>query len=249
MAGRRRAAHLARLPRGEPAPVRAAGPPAPARPPPTSRRSGARSSTTSAPPRSTSSTASATPSASASPAADRRRLGRRRGLRGKFGCARRPAGLGSADANRCGTTSVGDGRQLILGAGRRPRRGGRPNALFVAAAAEALPPELDGLADLVTVHFPWGSLLRGLLGADPGVVGGIARVMRPGAQLDLLVSVTDRDHGAGASPLEAEAIAALAPAYRRLGLELDRPRLATPGEVTATRSTWGRRLGARARRS
>jgi len=129
-----------------------------------------------------------------------------------------------------------------------PRRGGRPNALFVAAAAEALPPELDGLADLVTVHFPWGSLLRGLLGADPGVVGGIARVMRPGAQLDLLVSVTDRDHSAGASPLEAEAIAALAPAYRRLGLELDRPRLATPGEVTATRSTWGRRLGAGARR-
>src|SRR6266704_2224219 len=110
-----------------------------------------------------------------------------------------------------------------------PRRGGRPNALFVAAAAEALPPELDGLADLVTVHFPWGSLLRGLLGADPGVVGGIARVMRPGARLDLLVSVTDRDHGAGASPLEAKAIAALAPAYRRLGLELDRPRLVRPG--------------------
>src|SRR6266511_2401830 len=38
MAGRRRAAHLARLPRGEPAPVRAAGPPAPARRRPVARR-------------------------------------------------------------------------------------------------------------------------------------------------------------------------------------------------------------------
>jgi 16S rRNA (adenine(1408)-N(1))-methyltransferase len=55
-------------------------------------------------------------------------------------------------------------------AARRPDRGGLPNALFVVAAAEALPPELDGLADLVTVHFPWASLLRGLLTADPAVL-------------------------------------------------------------------------------
>jgi 16S rRNA (adenine(1408)-N(1))-methyltransferase len=48
-----------------------------------------------------------------------------------------------------------------------PRRGGLPNALFVVAAIGALPRELDGLADVVTVHFPWGSLLRGLLGAEP----------------------------------------------------------------------------------
>jgi 16S rRNA (adenine(1408)-N(1))-methyltransferase len=62
-----------------------------------------------------------------------------------------------------------------------PRRGGLPNALFVVAAAEALPPELDGLADTVTVHFPWGSLLRGLLRADPAVMTGLTRLMRPGA--------------------------------------------------------------------
>ncbi len=125
-----------------------------------------------------------------------------------------------------------------------PRRGGRPNALFVAAAAEALPPELDGLADRVTVHFPWGSLLRGLLGAEAAVIGGIARVLRPGARLDLLLSVTGRDHGAGASPLDAKAIAALAPAFASHGLELGQPRPATADEVAVTRSTWGKRLRA-----
>jgi 16S rRNA (adenine(1408)-N(1))-methyltransferase len=36
----------------------------------------------------------------------------------------------------------------------RASRGGLPNALFVVAAVEALPPELDGVADLVTAHFP-----------------------------------------------------------------------------------------------
>jgi hypothetical protein len=75
-------------------------------------------------------------------------------------------------------------------AGRRPERGGLANALFVVAAAEALPPELDGLAALVTVHFPWGSLLRGLLAAEPAVLGGLTRILRPGGSLRLLVSAT-----------------------------------------------------------
>jgi len=35
-----------------------------------------------------------------------------------------------------------------------PRRGGLANALFVAAGAEALPPELDGSADWLTAWFP-----------------------------------------------------------------------------------------------
>lgn len=133
-------------------------------------------------------------------------------------------------------------------AAANPRRGGRPNALFVAAAAEALPAELDGVADLVTVHFPWGSLLRGLLGAEPALIAAVARVMRAEARLDLLVSVTDRDRGGGASPLDARALEALAPAYARQGLELEQPRPATAGEVAATRSTWGKRLGAGATR-
>jgi 16S rRNA (adenine(1408)-N(1))-methyltransferase len=133
-------------------------------------------------------------------------------------------------------------------AGRRPERGGLPNALFVVAAAEALPPDLDGLADLVTVHFPWGSLLRGLLTADPAVMAGLARVLRPGATLSMLVSSTDRDRAAGVGPIDRRALAALADAYHQSGLAVTRVRPATPDDVAASRSTWGRRLGAGARR-
>jgi 16S rRNA (adenine(1408)-N(1))-methyltransferase len=129
-------------------------------------------------------------------------------------------------------------------AGRRPERGGLANALFVVAAAEALPPELDGLADLVTVHFPWGSLLRGLLAAEPAVLGGLARIMRPGGSLRLLVSATARDAGAGVAPIGASDLADLAGAYAGHGLTVTGARPATPADVAASHSTWGKRLGA-----
>jgi len=58
-----------------------------------------------------------------------------------------------------------------------------PNALFVIAAAQALPFELHGLAQRVTINFPWGSLLAGLLNADPGLLTGLNAVTRPGAGL------------------------------------------------------------------
>lgn len=91
-------------------------------------------------------------------------------------------------------------------AAARPSRGGLPNALFAVATVEALPAELDEVADLVTVHFPWGSLLRGLLGADPATMTGLTRVLRPGATLQLLVSSTDRDRGAGVPPIQPAAL-------------------------------------------
>src|SRR5207249_2947150 len=37
------------------------------------------------------------------------------------------------------------------------------NALYVIADAGSLPRELYGLASRITINFPWGSLLRGLL--------------------------------------------------------------------------------------
>src|SRR5262245_58711732 len=39
----------------------------------------------------------------------------------------------------------------------------RPNVLYLIAAAELLPAELMGVARRITINFPWGSLLDGLL--------------------------------------------------------------------------------------
>jgi 16S rRNA (adenine(1408)-N(1))-methyltransferase len=52
------------------------------------------------------------------------------------------------DANAAGMT---DAARRAMGTARRT---GVANAVFLAAAAEALPQELDSVADLVTAHFP-----------------------------------------------------------------------------------------------
>jgi 16S rRNA (adenine(1408)-N(1))-methyltransferase len=133
-------------------------------------------------------------------------------------------------------------------AAAKPARGGLPNALFVVAAAEALPAELDGVADLVTVHFPWGSLLRGLLGSDPATMTGLTRVLRPGGTLQLLLSSTARDRGAGVAPIQAATLDALAESYAPWGLAVTKLRPATVADVAAVHSSWGKRLGAGTRR-
>ena len=127
------------------------------------------------------------------------------------------------------------------------KRGGLRNALFVVAAAEALPDELGSFGDSLTIHFPWGSLLRGLLAAEPRVTEGIARVTRPGASIEALVSVTERDQ-AGVPPFLPGSVVRHAADYQRHGLELCDVRPATKERIAASRSSWAKRLGAGERR-
>lgn len=124
-------------------------------------------------------------------------------------------------------------------AARQPRKGGLPNALFVVAAVEALPAELDGRASVVTVHFPWGSLLRGIVGADPAVMHSLARITAPGAELRAMLSVTDRD-GLGSVDLPA----LVAAQWQDRALQLCEARPATTAEIGASHSTWAKRLRA-----
>jgi 16S rRNA (adenine(1408)-N(1))-methyltransferase len=134
-------------------------------------------------------------------------------------------------------------------AARPATKGGLPNALFVVAAAETLPAELDRRADARTVHFPWGSLLRGLLAADPTILAGLARVTRPGADISLLLSVTPRDHVPGIETLDERALCALADGYAAHGFALLEARPATTAELARSHSTWVKRLGAGGARS
>src|SRR5436190_16837280 len=65
-------------------------------------------------------------------------------------------------------------------AARAPKKGGLANALFVVSAVEAIPEELAEIADDIRIAFPWGSLLRGVVGADDHVLAGIASFAKPG---------------------------------------------------------------------
>src|SRR5215210_4592216 len=89
----------------------------------------------------------------------------------------------------------------------------------------------------MTIHFPWGSLLRGVLGHDDIALAGIAALLAPGAAVAALVSVIERDGVAG--PAEN-----LAARYASQGLALARMRPASPAEVRASGSSWAKRLRA-----
>jgi 16S rRNA (adenine(1408)-N(1))-methyltransferase len=128
--------------------------------------------------------------------------------------------------------------------GRPSRRGTLANARFVVAAAEALPRELDGIVDELTVHFPWGSLLRGLLGPEGCVLAGLARLLRPGRCATVLLSLAPRDRQPELPPLDRALAARLAGPYSAHGLRLVDWRPTTPAEVAAAHSTWAKRLGA-----
>jgi hypothetical protein len=115
-------------------------------------------------------------------------------------------------------------------------------ALFVVAAVEAPPCELAGRAAELTAHFPWGSLLRGVVGLDERVLAGIAALARPGAAVRALVSVAERDPAALAHAMRDAH--ALARRYAEHGLTLRELRVASAAEVAGSRSSWAKRLRA-----
>lgn len=125
-------------------------------------------------------------------------------------------------------------------AGRDPRL---VNALFLAAGVEALPgTPLAGAAHLVTVTFPWGSLLRGVLGPDPAALDGLAATAAPGGRLEVLASVVPSDRVAGLTCLGSDDEPRLRAAWAAAGLCLDAMRPATKDQLIASASTWARRL-------
>jgi hypothetical protein len=125
-------------------------------------------------------------------------------------------------------------------AARPARKGGLPNARFIASGFEQLPVELAGFASLVTVHFPWGSLLRAAAGRDVKGAAGLARLVAPGGRLRLLLSAADRDATSGG--MEDLDPGEVLSTYAALGLVPVACRSASAEDIQAARSSWGRRL-------
>lgn len=129
-------------------------------------------------------------------------------------------------------------------AARKPARGGAPNALFARLALEEAPGELAGLADELTVHLPWGSLLRAVALPELEGLGRLAGVCKPGARVRFVFGYQAATDGLDLPPLDGPAAArALEAGYRAAGLVV----AARPIGVDRVRllpSTWARKLAA-----
>ena len=163
--------------------------------------------------------------------------------------------LGTGDGRAVLARAAGSPRDLVIGvdasapamaeASRRADRRHIGNVLFLAAGAGALPESvLAGTADLLTVTFPWGSLLRGVLGQEPGALAGIAAALAPGGQVEALVSVVPSDGIPGMPALCRDHESGIAAAWAATGLALTAFEPAAPAVIGASGSTWARRLRA-----
>ena len=128
----------------------------------------------------------------------------------------------------------------VLAAGAwRAKRSRLGNAAFLVDGVERLPPELLCLADEVTVHFPWGSLLRGLVDGATAVIGPIAFLMKPGAELRVLMSANERDELCEVTP---SLVVSNRVVYAEHGLHLIEAGWASARMVAESRSAWAKRL-------
>ena len=114
--------------------------------------------------------------------------------------------------------------------------------LFVVAAIESPPAELAARADEITVNFPWGSLLRGIVRADRPVLRGIAAIAKYGARITVLTAIEDRDASSDVSASDLGQLPSRAAAFADAGLAIARCGTATQAEIAASGSSWAKRL-------
>lgn len=138
---------------------------------------------------------------------------------------------------------------------RKPAKGGLPNVLFVQASVEDLPAELDGVADEVHIHFPWGSLLRAVALGDESALRNLRRVCAPEAWLEIVMGLDPtRDRSEierlGLPPLTDEYLKTiLAARYQTAGFTMVEAGALSGSAWGQLKTSWAQRLKGNAERS
>jgi 16S rRNA (adenine(1408)-N(1))-methyltransferase len=138
---------------------------------------------------------------------------------------------------------------------RKPAKGGLPNALFIQAAAESLPGELDGIAGAVHIHLPWGSLLRAVAMGEEAVLRNLRRICAPGALLEIVIALDSERDKSEVSRLKLEPLtpgfvkATLGPRYQAAGFDAIEYKVVSSSEWPQLPTTWARRLAGNAERA
>ena len=133
-------------------------------------------------------------------------------------------------------------------AASKPARGGVANARFVVSDALRPPSDLTGRAGLVTVNYPWGSLLRAVAAPEPDGLRAVAGLLRGGGRLVALLNLSAAEDSAYAERLDLPPLddrhvrERLVPGWEAVGLGSVEARPLAPGEDPPHRTTWGQRL-------
>ena len=137
---------------------------------------------------------------------------------------------------------------------RKPAKGGLRNVLFIQAAIENLPAELNEVADEVHIHFPWGSLLRAVALGETDVLNNLRRICVPGGLLEIVIGLdSDRDRTEierlGLPVLSNEYLETVLPGrYHAAGFDVLETGALAQADWSHLNTSWARKLlGNRAR--
>ena len=138
--------------------------------------------------------------------------------------------------------------KISMKATRKSSKGGLANVLFIQAAVEALPEELNGSADEIHIHFPWGSLLKTIALGESEVLAALHRLAAPGCLLETIIGIDEeRDkteiRRLGLPRLSGEYLReTLLPKYERAGFAVVKSGMLAPSEWSCIETSWARRL-------
>jgi 16S rRNA (adenine(1408)-N(1))-methyltransferase len=113
------------------------------------------------------------------------------------------------------------------------------NALFVIANAARLPHELGGLTQHLTINFPWGTLLEGLLANEPALFDSLAMLMRPKAKLE--VRLNSSALGQAGYSLD-EGTERVWEVLRENGFRMNKPSMMSANDLASFPTSWAKRL-------
>ena len=138
---------------------------------------------------------------------------------------------------------------------RKPAKGGAPNVLFIQSAIEDLPDELNGVANEVHVHFPWGSLLRAVVVGDVALLRNLRRICAADALLEVVIGIDPvRDKSElerlGVQQLTLEIVDdVLVPNYAAAGFQIIERGIISASEWPEFETSWAKRLQGNEQRS
>lgn len=138
--------------------------------------------------------------------------------------------------------------KISMKATRKSSKGGLPNVLFIQAAVENLPAELDDAADEIHIHFPWGSLLRAVSLGDENVLRALRRISAPGCLLEIIIGIDEERDKSEIERLNLPKLSrdylecVLLPKYAVAGFKILESGVLNSSEWSKLETSWARKL-------
>ncbi len=138
--------------------------------------------------------------------------------------------------------------KISMKATRKPSKGGLPNLLFIQAAVEDLPEELNASADEIHIHFPWGSLLRAVVLGDENILAALRRICAPECLLEIVIGIDEERDKSEIERLNLPELSGeylqniLIPKYEAAGFDFLESGVLDASEWSKLETSWARKL-------